>query len=249
MGTEPAPLPEASGSAPAPEREASEPDRPAGEREIAYEELMRGFETDDGGVVLLSREEIEDARPQRSRTIEIEDFVALSDIDPVYFEKSYHLAPRPGGERPYILLLAAMERAGRVGIGRFVLRTKPHLVAIRPEDGVLGLETMFFSDEVRSGTELVRSVEGIEPSERELEMAEMLIETLKTEWNPAAYSDTYREELLRRIREKAPTERAPEAQPAAAGPGLEELMRALKASVEAAKGSRPTTRGRRKKPA
>jgi DNA end-binding protein Ku len=95
----------------------------------------------------------------------------------------------------------------------------------------------------------VRNVEGIEPSERELEMAEMLIETLKTEWNPDAYSDTYREELLRRIREKAPTERAPEAQPAAAGPGLEELMRALKASVEAAKGSKRTTRGRRKKPA
>jgi DNA end-binding protein Ku len=216
------------------------------EREIAYEELMRGFETEEGRVVVMSRDEVEEARPQRSRTIEIEDFVALADIDPVYFEKSYHLAPRPSGERPYALLLAAMERAGRVGIGRFVLRTKPHLVAIRPADGVLGLETMFFSDEVRSGRELVRTVEGIEPSERELEMAEMLIETLKTEWNPAAYADTYREELLRRIREKAPVEPAPEAEPAhASGPGLEELMAALKASVEAAKG----TKRRKRKPA
>jgi DNA end-binding protein Ku len=214
---------------------ADEPAPGGSDREIAYEELMSGFETEEGRVVVLSREEVEGARPQRSRTIEIEDFVALADIDPVYFEKSYHLAPRPGGERPYALLLAAMERAGRVGIGRFVLRTKPHLVAIRPADGVLGLETMFFSDEVRSGRELVRTVGGIEPSERELEMAEMLIETLKTEWNPAAYADTYREELLRRIREKAPIEPAPEIERAAAsGPGLEELMAALKASVEAA---------------
>jgi DNA end-binding protein Ku len=118
--------------------------------------------------------------------------VALSDIDPVFFEKSYHLAPQRGGERPYLLLLRAMERAGRIGIGRFVLRTKPHLVAIRPEEGLIGLETMFFGDEVRDGRELAWGIEGLEVSERELGMAEMLIETLKTEWNPAAYSDTYR---------------------------------------------------------
>jgi DNA end-binding protein Ku len=239
-----APAPEAS----APEEvEAAEErlDASIAEREIAYEDLRHGFETDDGRVALLSREEIEEARPRRSRTIDIEDFVDLSDIDPVYFEKSYHLAPRAGGERPYALLLAAMERAGRVGIGRFVLRTKPHLVAIRPSEGVLGLETMFFSDEVRSGRDLVRSLEGIEPSEKELRMAEMLIETLATEWNPAAYADTYREELLRRIREKAPVEPAEEAT-SAARPQLEELMSALKASVEAAKQSKPKPKRRRR---
>src|SRR6266545_6208022 len=104
--------------------------------EVAYEDLMRGYETEDGRVVLLTQEEVESARPERSRSIEIEDFVALSDIDPVFFEKSYHLAPQRGGERPYLLLLRAMERAGRIGIGRFVLRTKPHLVAIRPEQGL-----------------------------------------------------------------------------------------------------------------
>jgi DNA end-binding protein Ku len=206
--------------------------------EVAYEDLMRGYETDDGRVVLLSREEVESARPERSRSIDIEDFVALSDIDPVYFEKSYHLVPQQGGERPYALLLRAMEEAGRVGIGRFVLRTKPHLVAIRPADGVLGLETLFFGDEVRDGRELVWSIEGLEVSDRELRMAEMLIETLKTEWNPAAYSDTYREELLRRIAEKEPIEQPEEALEAPApgsGSRAEELMQALKASVEAAK--------------
>jgi DNA end-binding protein Ku len=194
---------------------------------------MRGFEADDGRVVLMSRDEVEAVRPERSRMIEIEDFVALSDIDSVYFDKSYHLAPQPGGEKPYALLLKAMEHAGRVGIGRFVLRSKPHLVAVRPIEGVLGLETLFFADEVRDGRELMSRLEAAEVSDRELQMAEMLIETLKTEWNPAAYSDAYREELLRRIAEKAsvdPVEERPTKTPA-----LEELMDALKASVVAAK--------------
>ena len=205
---------------------------------------MRGYETDDGRVVVLSRDEVESVRPERSRTIEIEDFVALSDIDPVYFEKSYHVAPQTGGEKPYALLLRAMERAGRVGIGRFVLRTKPHLVAIRATEGVLGMETLFFGDEVRDGHELVWGLEGIDVSDRELEMAEMLIETLKTEWNPAAYSDTYREELLRRISEKAPIEAREEAPASGSGGHLEELMQALKASVEAAKSKKGTSKKR-----
>jgi DNA end-binding protein Ku len=201
--------------------------------EIAFEDLMRGYETDDGRIVLLSHDEVEAARPEPSRTIEIEDFVALSDIDPVYFDKSYHLAPRSGGEKPYALLLRAMEHARRVGIGRFVLRTKPHLIAIRPADGVLGLETLFFADEVRDGRELVSRVDAAQVADRELEMAEKLIETLKTEWNPAAYSDAYRAELLRRIAEKAPVESV-EQQPTTTS-ALGELMEALQASVQAAK--------------
>ena len=212
--------------------------------EVAFEDLMRGYETDDGRVVLLSRDEVEAARPERSRLIEIEDFVALSDIDPVYFEKSYHLAPQAGGEKPYALLLRTMERAGRVGIGRFVLRTKPHLVAIRPTEGVLGLETLFFGDEVRDGREVVWGLDGIDLSDRELEMAEMLIETMKTEWNPAAYSDTYREELLQRISEKAPIEVRQEAATRGSGGHVEELMQALKASVEAAKSKKGTSKKR-----
>jgi len=126
-----------------------------------------------------------------------------------------------------------MEHAGRVGIGRFVLRTKPHLIAIRPADGVLGLETLFFADEVRDGRELVARVDAAQVSDRELDMAEMLIETLQTEWNPAAYSDAYREELLRRIGEKAPVEAAEETPARTSAVG--ELMEALQASVEAAK--------------
>jgi DNA end-binding protein Ku len=210
------------------------------EEEIAFQDLMRGVERDDGSVVLLDTEDIRSVKPERSRTIDIEDFVDLDDIDPVYFEKSYVIAPQQGAEKPYALLLRAMDRAGRAGIGRFVLRTKPHLVAVRPADGALGLETLFFGDEVRDARRLAGDVDRVEVSEAELRLAEQLIETLKITWNPAAYSDTYREELLQRIAEKAP-EATPEERPAtpAAGSQVEALMDALKASVEQAKKKHP----------
>jgi DNA end-binding protein Ku len=222
--------------------------RPA-EEEVEYGELMRGFETADGRVVLLSRDEIEQFRPEPSRTIEIQAFVELRDIDPVYFEKSYVLAPQRGAEKPYALLLRAIERSGRVGIGRFVLRTKPHLVAIRPRDGAIGLETLFFGDEVRDPRSLVPGIDGVDVSQRELQLAETLIKTLETEWDPAAYADTYRAELLKTIAEKTPVEREEDRELQAEAPSrrAEELMEALKASVEAAKKAkkRPT----RKRPA
>ena len=203
-----------------------------GDREVEYDELMRGYETDEG-IVVLDREEIESVRPTRSRTIDIEDFVDLADVDPVYFEKSYIVSPQRDAAKPYAVLLRAMEDAGRVGIGRFVLRTKPHLVAIRPADGVLGLETLFFGDEVREARSLA-AVDNVDVSPQELQLAEMLIDTLKVDWDPARYADTYREELLRRIAEKAPTAgRQPEG--VVAGARIEELMDALKASVEEAK--------------
>jgi DNA end-binding protein Ku len=205
------------------------------EEEIAYEDLMRGVERDDGSVVLLGGDEIRSVQPERSRTIDIEDFVELSDIDPVYFEKSYIVAPQRGAEKPYALLLSAMERSGRAGIGRFVLRTKPHLVAIRPANGTLALETLFFGDEVREARRLVRGVGAAEVSERELELAEKLIATLNTTWNPEAYADTYREELLERIAQKEPAQIPEERAAAPSGSQVEALMDALKASVEQAK--------------
>jgi DNA end-binding protein Ku len=205
------------------------------EEEIAYEDLMRGVERDDGSVVLLGDDEIRSVQPERSRTIDIEDFVELNDIDPVYFEKSYIVAPQRGAEKPYALLLSAMERSGRAGIGRFVLRTKPHLVAIRPANGTLALETLFFGDEVREAKRLVRGVGAAEVSERELELAEKLIATLNTRWNPEAYADTYREELLERIAQKEPAQIPEERAAPPSGSQVEALMGALKASVEQAK--------------
>jgi DNA end-binding protein Ku len=205
-----------------------------GAREVAFDELQRGYETDEG-VVIVSPEEIEAVRPSPSRTIAIEDFVDLADIDPVYFEKSYIVSARDEVAKPYALLLRAMERSGMAGIGRFVLRTKPHLVVIRPAGDVLGLETMFFSDEVRDGRSLAPDVGSAQISDREVELAQLLIETLKTEWDPARYEDTYRRELLERIAEKRPVEEPAGRGSAPQGARIEELLDALKASVDEAK--------------
>ena len=204
--------------------------------EIGYRDLMHGIEREDGSVVLLDEDEIRSMQPERSRTIDIEDFVDLDDVDPVYFEKSYVVAPQQGAEKPYAVLLRAMEASGRAGIGRFVLRTKPHLVAIRPAEDAIGLETLFFGDEVRDARRLAGDAASVEVSEQELQLAEQLIDTLGTVWNPAAYSDTYREELLRKIAEATPTTVAdvPASAPPA-GSQVEALMDALKASVAEAK--------------
>jgi len=217
---------------------------------LAWEDVMRGRENEFGDVVMLSREELEQARPQRSRTIDIEDFVELSDIDPVSFEKTYYAVPQSlEAAKPYVLLHRAMLEADRAGIGRFVLRTKPHLVAVRPMRDVLAVETLFFGDEVRDPSAFVPGLDGVEVDERELELAIRLIDTLKTEWDPSAYADTYREELLRILSEKSPTT-AP-AEPAirttGGGPSaVEELMTALRESVEAAK-AKTDKRGSRSK--
>jgi DNA end-binding protein Ku len=227
----------------------AEPTGPASEP-LAWEDVVRGRENEFGEVVMLSREELEQARPQRSRTIDIEDFVELSDIDPVSFEKTYYAVPKSlEAAKPYVLLHRAMREADRAGIGRFVLRTKPHLVAVRPMQDVLAVETLFFGDEVRDPSAFVPGLDGLEVDERELELAIRLIDTLKTEWDPSAYADTYREELLRILSEKSPTAAPAETATAAAADGpsaVEELMTALRESVEAAK-AKADKRGSRSK--
>jgi DNA end-binding protein Ku len=208
------------------------------EVEVGYDDLVRGVEVDPGRAVFLEPGEIEEARPQRSRMIDIEEFVDLGDVDPVYFEKSYYVAPRreAGAEKPYGLLLRALERRGRAGIGRFVLRTKPHLVAVRPMNGVMALETLFFGDEVRPAEPLVRGLDTVDVSDRELELAEQLVEMLAATWDPDRYADEYREGLLRMIAEKTPSVvRHGETEPSPEPSRVEELMEALRRSVEAVK--------------
>ena len=209
------------------------------EKPVAWDEVVRGVETDDGELVTVPREELERIRPERSRSIDIQDFVELEQIDPVYLDKSYYAIPMtPEATKPYVLFHHAMREAGRIGIGRFVLRTKPHLVAIRPMEKVLAVETMFFGDEVRDPADLAHDLDGVEVDERELDLAVTLIETLKTEWDPDAYADTYREELLRMLAERTPMKRAAEEPAPAGGSAVEELMAALKESVAAAKRDR-----------
>src|SRR2546426_5518053 len=203
---------------------------------VEREDVVRGFELPTGDLVTVTDDELVSIAPERSRTIEIEEFVNLTDIDPVFYEKSYHVAPvrSAGVEKPYALLLRAMQGAGMVGIGRFVLRTKPHLVAIRPLKDTLALETLFFGDEVRSPVELTAGVTSLALSDRELKTARQLIAAMATEWIPEKHADAYREELLELLRSKPAATPADESLTATPSPVVD-LMAALRASVEAAK--------------
>jgi DNA end-binding protein Ku len=207
----------------------------AGEREVAYEDLVRGYEVEPEAFVFLEREDFERARPEPSRTIDLEVFVELQDIDPVYFEKSYYVVPSAGAEKPYELLRRTLAETGRIGIGRFVLRTKPHLVALRPLDRILALETLFFGDEVRDVGPLVGRVGDASIDERELEVSKLLVGALAAEWDPSMFSDEYREELLRLISERTPAHVEDDQEPEGRESRIGELLDALRRSVEEAK--------------
>jgi DNA end-binding protein Ku len=210
-------------------------ERPSsGEREVAYEDLARGYEITPGEQVVVEQEELEALRPEPSRTIDIEHFVSLAEIDPVHFEKSYQLGPADDiAEKPYALLREAMERTGRVAVGRFVLRTREHLVVIRPTRGILGLETMYFGDEVRDPMPDALEAAGTKVKKAEIDMARGLIEVLSADWDPGRYRDPYRERVLELIKAREPVE-VPEEE-VEAGPSVTDLMDVLKASVEAAR--------------
>jgi DNA end-binding protein Ku len=234
---EPPPAPQSS-------RPASSAPAPPPEREVSYEETARGYDVGEGRHVVVEREELEALRPEPSRTIEIEHFVSLEEVDPVHFEKSYQLAPaEETGEKPYALLRTAMERTGRVAVGRFVLRSREHLVLIRPTLGILGLETLYFEDEVRRPEERwTQAIQAVEEkvSGAEVEMAERLVEALAVEWNPSRYRDDYRERVQDLIESRTPAEEPAPVEPA--GASVTDLMAVLKASVEAA--TKPPKRGR-----
>ncbi len=203
---------------------------------VQREDVVRGFELPSGDLVTVTDDELVSIAPERSRTIEIEEFVNLADIDPVFYEKSYHVGPvrGMGAEKPYALLLRAMQGAGMIGIGRFVLRTKPHVVAIRPLKDALALETLFFADEVRSPAELTSGLSNLAVSDREVKTARQLITAMATEWIPEKHADVYRDELLELLRSKPAVAPALATETAGETP-VGDLMAALRASVEAAK--------------
>lgn len=217
--------------------EDDDADESPAEVEVAYEDLVRGYEVEPEAYVFLETEEIQRVRPTPSRVIDLEEFVRLEDIDPIYFEKAYHVVPARGAEKPYELLLRTLKESGRVGIGRFVLRTKPHLVALRPMDRVLALETLYFGDEVRDAGALVGRLDPGSVSQREIDISKQLVEALASEWDPSRFADEYREELLRMIAERTPerVEEADEEPVEDAGSRIKDLMDTLRQSVEQAK--------------
>jgi DNA end-binding protein Ku len=212
--------------------------------EVPYEDIVKGYEITPDRYVLIEPEELDALNPKATKTIDIEEFVDLSEIDPIYYDHNYYLAPTTGGAKAYKLLLDAMEQAGKVGIGKFILRTKEQLCALRPvpalpphAPNVLALTTMLFGDEVLSPDRLdeLDQIADATATDRELTMAQQLISSLSAEFDPTKYKDEYREQVLDLIERKAAGEEiavVPEAEEPAAAP---DLMAALEASLAAIK--------------
>jgi DNA end-binding protein Ku len=209
--------------------------------EVPYENLVKGYELTRDSYVLINPDELDALDPEKSRTIDIEDFVDLTEIDPIYYDHPYYLVPDKGAAKAYGLLLNAMQESGRVAIARVVLRSKEQLVAIRPaRDGsVLMMETMIFADEVvpREDLDGLPEADELKVSERESQMAQQLIESLVTDFEPSRYKDEYREKVLELIEAKAAGAEIV-AQPEAPQPtAVPDLMAALEASLAAVSSS------------
>jgi DNA end-binding protein Ku len=207
--------------------------------EIAYEDIVKGFELTKDRYVVITPDELESLDPEKTRSIDIEDFVDLQDIDPVYYDHPYYLVPDKGASKAYGLLLHAMEEADKVAIARVVIRSKEQLVAIRPAFGrALMMETMVFADEVVSPEDIddLPEADDLKISDRELKMAQQLIDSLSSEFAPEKYKDEYREKVLELIERKAAGEEIA-VQPEAPQPKkVPDLMAALEASLAAVKG-------------
>jgi DNA end-binding protein Ku len=212
---------------------------------VDSDDVVRGFEVDKGRFVPLEDEDLDRLDIELTKTIDILDFVDLDEIDPIYFRKGYYLLPQDGAEKPYRLLARALEETGKVAIAKIVIRNKQHLAAVRPWNGVLVLETMYYADEVR---EPERVSGGGQLRKPEVEMAKSLVENLSAKFDPAKYDDTYRKELLELLRAKAEGEPLPEPQ-ADAGGEVVDLLAALRESVDRTQKKKTRTRKRATKTA
>lgn len=221
---------------------------PADGKEVPYENLVKGYEIAPGQYVVVRPEELEALDPKATHTIDIADFVSLPDIDPIHFEHSYYLVPNPGAEKAYMLLLRAMNEANKVAIARMVLRTKEYLVAIRPIGRVLSVVTLLYPDEVVAAETLPNLPrENIDVNPRELAMAQQLIASLSTDFQPDRYHDEYRDRVLELIERKAQGQEVvtqPEQQPQTAK--VINLMEALEASLAASKQRTPGPGGEKR---
>jgi DNA end-binding protein Ku len=207
--------------------------------EVPDEHIVKGYEISKGRYVVVDPDELEPFIPSATRSLDLEEFVDLDQIDPVYFDSPYIVAPDKT-PKPYMLLARAMEQANKVAIGRFVMRNKQYVAALRAVDGKLMMSTMVFADEVVP-TSSVEDLEGlgeVEVSDKEVLMAEALVESLSAKFEPKKYRDNYREQVLDLIERKAAGEEFEAPAAATPAPAVIDLMAALEASVRAAKDAR-----------
>jgi DNA end-binding protein Ku len=208
--------------------------------EVASEQIAKGYQLSSGEYVLVGDDELAALDPEATRTIDIEQFVDLEEIDPIYYDSPYYIAPDKAARKPYALLTRAMEEEGKVALARFVMRSKQYLAALRPKDGVLVMSTMVYADEVNDPKELGEfdDVAEVDVSDRELRMASQLVESLTEPFEPERFEDTYRNQVLELIERKAAGEELVAAPTPVAEEKVVDLMAALEASVREAKESR-----------
>jgi DNA end-binding protein Ku len=205
--------------------------------EVPYENLVKGYEIGPDSYVVIDPDELDSLAPEKTRTIDIEDFVDLEQIDPIFYDHPYYLAPGTGAEKAYKLLLDAMKESGKVAIARVVLRSKENLVAIRPRDGVMTMETLLFADEVIPPDSLddMPEASGKKTTKRELDMAQQLIDSLSGDFDPEKYRDEYRDRVLDLIERKAQGEEIVVEEQPEEPKKVPDLMAALEASIAQSK--------------
>jgi DNA end-binding protein Ku len=216
--------------------------------EVPAAKIVKGFDLGGGEYVLLSDEELEAAEPEKSKLIEITDFVDLDQIDPVFYRSTYYLAPEgEAANKAYALLRQVMREANKVAIGTVVMRNKEYPVAIRPDDDVLKLETMYFADEIRSpAKDLPDLPDADEVTDREIQMAGLLLESMESEWDPTKYHDTHRQKVEALIEEKRKGHVVvTEVESAPASTKVVDLMEVLTASIDSVKANRAPTPARK----
>jgi DNA end-binding protein Ku len=212
---------------------------PFHERDVEPEELVKGWEVAKGEFVMVEESDLEAVALQRSQSIEILRFVKLEDVDPVYFDRTYYLAPASAdaARRPYVLLLRAMQESGMAAVGKFVLWGKENLSLIRPQGDTLALETLFFADDVRSKDEIEEAVGSVEIQKAELDLAGQVIQSLVGEWNAEEFENEYRRDLRAMLEAKLAGEAITRPTPAPETPVVD-LMEALRQSVADVQGRR-----------
>ena len=215
-------------------------------KEVPYEHIVKGYEVSPGRYVAISPEELEALDPKASRTIDIESFVDIAEIDPIYYDQTYYLAPDKGAAKAYGLLLGAMQSTEKVGIAQVVLRTKQRLCAVRSIGQALSMSVMIYNDEIVPTSKLDDLPSGgVKPRDQELKMAQQLIGSLSGKFEPKKYKDEYREKVLELIRRKEKGEKIATAPQRRESAKVVNLLEALKASLEGGrKGPRPTSKGR-----
>jgi len=221
---------------------------PHHEREVEPDELVKGWEVAKGEYVLVEEADLESVALQRSQSIEILRFVNLGDVDPVYFDRTYYLAPAAAdaARRPYVLLLRAMQETGMAAVGKFVLWGKENLCLIRAQDDALVLELLFFAEDVRAKNEIEEAVESVEVKKQELQLAEQVIDSLVGEWNIQEFENEYRRDLRAMLEAKLAGEEIARPEPITETPVVD-LMEALRRSVADAQGGKKKPAARKTK--